>query len=422
VQSLLPICDTALTGAQVTELQNFLIAQKLLTGEATGNFYGLTQKAVKAFQTSEGLPSTGFVGPMTRSAISKFGGANPVAGSVSSDPTDQAISALQVQTQQLLQQLNALTNPHSVATSSIVQTFTTDAAQFDFDPTWTNAIVNLLCMDRYGESASSGSGVIIDPRGIILTNAHVAESFLFAQWPSPSLEDCYVRTGSPAQPHYRAALMYIPDEYMVSNINEIFQWDAESSVVYGKKDYALLVITGASDPSAPLPVSFPYLDIYQGGVPGVNTPVFLSGYSAEFASYESLMRSLYLLSSGTSVAAIQPIGSSTIPEAISFSGNIASQHGVSGGAVIGRGGQLMGLMTFLNKDYGQTTGDRVLNAITTDYIQKDFASDNNMTLASYLAGDPVALSKTFLATIAPKYQQMYIQTLKEKGYYVPGAN
>lgn len=57
------------THTQVKELQEFLIGKGFLTGDATGNFFTLTRKAVVAYQGSVGLPTTGYVGPMTREKI-----------------------------------------------------------------------------------------------------------------------------------------------------------------------------------------------------------------------------------------------------------------------------------------------------------------------------------------------------------------
>lgn len=56
-------------GAEVTELQEYLIANNYFQGQATGNFYSLTLKAVKAFQSDHNLPSTGYVGILTRGVI-----------------------------------------------------------------------------------------------------------------------------------------------------------------------------------------------------------------------------------------------------------------------------------------------------------------------------------------------------------------
>lgn len=56
-------------GVAVTELQDFLIEKGFLSGQATGNFFSLTREAVVAYQSSVGLPTTGYVGPMTRTKI-----------------------------------------------------------------------------------------------------------------------------------------------------------------------------------------------------------------------------------------------------------------------------------------------------------------------------------------------------------------
>lgn len=55
--------------SDVKQLQEFLIDKGFLTGSATGNFYSLTLKAVKAYQTSVGVSSTGYVGTLTRKSI-----------------------------------------------------------------------------------------------------------------------------------------------------------------------------------------------------------------------------------------------------------------------------------------------------------------------------------------------------------------
>jgi hypothetical protein len=45
------------------------------------------------------------------------------------------------------------------------------------------AIVNIICIQGGGLRGSSGSGVIVDPRGIILTVAHVGQNFLLRDYP-----------------------------------------------------------------------------------------------------------------------------------------------------------------------------------------------------------------------------------------------
>lgn len=58
--------------AQVIELQEFLIDTYQPIGiTPTGNFFSLTLKLVKKFQADNGLPTTGFVGTLTRAEINK---------------------------------------------------------------------------------------------------------------------------------------------------------------------------------------------------------------------------------------------------------------------------------------------------------------------------------------------------------------
>ena len=55
--------------SQVKELQQFLISKGFLIGNATGNYYTLTFNAVKKYQGSKNIKTTGSVGPLTRQAI-----------------------------------------------------------------------------------------------------------------------------------------------------------------------------------------------------------------------------------------------------------------------------------------------------------------------------------------------------------------
>lgn len=421
--------DTTLTygdsGSQVRELQVFLIAKEFLAGPATGNFYGLTRAAVKHYQSAKSLPVTGIVGPMTRAAIKTDMSRNASADAAGSAPNvlPDAVTALTSQVAQLLSQIAELNGGTRAATSSITQTYATTSAAVPYDPSWRDAIVNLFCTARYGgyEDFSSGTGVVIDPRGVILTNAHVGFDWLFAHWPNPSLEECYVRIGSPAYNQYTARVLYIPDAWANKELANTFAADASSTP--GEKDYALLLITGRSDPSAQLPASFPYLHLYDGSALAVNTPTYLMGYAAENLSMETLLRGLYLLTTPASVAAQRPIGAGTTADVIAFSGPLISQHGASGGAVITGDGKAAGLMTFLDANYGDTTNARVLNAITTSYIMRDFAADNGITLAAFLARpDLASLADTFDAAHAAGYQENFAKQLKDRGYTIPGGN
>ena len=56
-------------GPKVTELQKFLIEKGFLQGQPTGNFFSLTLKAVKTFQSANSISATGYVGMLTRTKV-----------------------------------------------------------------------------------------------------------------------------------------------------------------------------------------------------------------------------------------------------------------------------------------------------------------------------------------------------------------
>jgi peptidoglycan hydrolase-like protein with peptidoglycan-binding domain len=70
-----------MTGSAVTALQQFLFDQDYLKTAPTGGFFGKTQAALEAFQTSQGISPTGYFGPITMAAANaqKIATAKPAA-------------------------------------------------------------------------------------------------------------------------------------------------------------------------------------------------------------------------------------------------------------------------------------------------------------------------------------------------------
>lgn len=420
--------EYGMRGSAVVELQQFLASKGFFRSEdATGNFYSLTLDAVRHYQAAHGIPATGYVGPLTRAQMNAA--STPAMGapalslesSITVPTTGEytKIRDLQQKLAALLQQIQALKGgavqvPFAAPDPAALE-------PFDFDPAWRDAVVNILCTSRYGgiNDILSGSGIIVDPRGVILTNAHVAHAFVFSQWPDPSLYQCSIRVGSPASPRYKAALLYIPDVWMQENIEGSFK--AEDKTVYGEHDYALLLITGPTSDTVQMPASFPSLPLHLAGALPPKSPVYLSGYPAENLGGEAVQRGLYQVSSPSMVGEMRTIPGHSTPDLITFDGNIAAQHGSSGGAVLTRGGALAGLITFLDKDYGRTTAERVLNAITTEYISRDMQEGLGVTLAKFLATQDLdGTSHNFMSVRGKIYQDAYAALWKSKGFAIPG--
>lgn len=73
-------------GSAVKELQDFLADQGVFTGQSTGSFYSLTQKAVVSFQKANNItPASGYFGNISR------GVANQILAEQLSSSNDQAV-------------------------------------------------------------------------------------------------------------------------------------------------------------------------------------------------------------------------------------------------------------------------------------------------------------------------------------------
>ncbi|TSA44821.1 peptidoglycan-binding protein [bacterium] len=109
--------------SEVTKLQEFLTSEGLYSGPITGNFFSLTLKAMRDYQTREGIsPAAGYFGPLTRAkanaglsiqidasnaqATSETG-TTPTSPVVPKTTTD-AVSTMQSQLDVLLQQVALL--------------------------------------------------------------------------------------------------------------------------------------------------------------------------------------------------------------------------------------------------------------------------------------------------------------------------
>lgn len=82
-----------MTGNDVLALQQFLVQKGFLTAEPTGYFGPLTLAAVSAFQSANGLPAVGEVGPQTRALLVSLASAPAVSDNEDLDESpDESVS------------------------------------------------------------------------------------------------------------------------------------------------------------------------------------------------------------------------------------------------------------------------------------------------------------------------------------------
>lgn len=267
------------------------------------------------------------------------------------------------------------------------------------------ALVNILCAPRSGALRPvSGSGVVIDARGVILTNAHVAQYVLLSQSPRIDLS-CTVRTGSPATPRWIPEVLYIPPAWVKAHAHEISD---QRPLGTGEHDYALLLIARSTDGS-PLPSTFPALPFDTREAIGFQgDSVLAASYPAEFVGGLATQFGLYPASSVTAIRQLLTFETGTV-DLLSLGGVIEAQSGSSGGAVVNAWGRLIAIIATTSE--GETTALRDLRAVTLSYISRDLAAQTQFDLPTILGGDVAAEAAQFNAEAAPDLIRLFIEEL-----------
>lgn len=268
------------------------------------------------------------------------------------------------------------------------------------------ALVNIFCGSNNGLLRPiSGSAVIIDPKGIILTNAHVAQYVMLAESGRVNMY-CQIRTGSPATPKWRPHVLFLPPVWIEEHAADLTK---EHPVGTGKHDYALLYIGEPLDGS-PRPASFPAVSVDTRDAIGfVDDPILAGSYPAEFLGSIANTQNLFPVTSTTHISQLFTLGTGTV-DVISIGGVISAQSGSSGGGIINAWGRLIGLITTTSE--GATTAERDLRGITLSYIDRDIKAESGSSLATLLAGNPAALATEFTAKTAPALVSELLKQLR----------
>lgn len=267
------------------------------------------------------------------------------------------------------------------------------------------ATVNIVCDSKNGSiKAISGSGVIIDPRGVILTNAHIAQYVLLASDSSFGVS-CVVRIGSPAVNAWRVAPLFIPASWVKKHAANIIDTDTKST---GEYDFGLLLITASA--GLPRPHSFPALPFdTREAIAFTDDSAIVTGYPAEFAPQFSGHHTLYAAITPTTVGQLMTFDGGTV-DMVSLGGVPAAQGGSSGGAVVNAWGFLVGIVTTTTD--APTTAQRDLRAITLAHIDRNMRLFTGNSLAQFLERDTSAVADDFTRNTAPDLLSSYRQLLR----------
>src|SRR3989344_5099602 len=267
------------------------------------------------------------------------------------------------------------------------------------------ALVNILCTSAGAICPISGTGVIIDSRGILLTHAHAAQYVLLAQSDAVNLS-CTIRTGSPARAAWKAEVLYIPPVWVSQHISDFNAGQAVTGT--GEHDYAFLLVSDTLD-GTPLPKHFSYLPTDTREAIGfLGDEVIVAGYPAEFLGVAAEY-SLYPLASATTIKQLLTFGSGAV-DLISVGSVIEAQSGSSGGAITNPWGRLIGVITTTSA--GATVDQRELRALSLSYVDRDLKTQAGVSLEGLLSGSVSDTAAYFNAAIAPTMLEQYLTRLQ----------
>lgn len=261
------------------------------------------------------------------------------------------------------------------------------------------SLVNIFCQYKTDTfvRTTTGTGFFVSPKGIILTNAHVAQFLLLEEGASPDTNvTCVIRTGNPATPQYKAELLYISPTWIFNNASLITDAHPRGT---GEQDFALLYVSSVLAGKT-LPDTFPALAIDTTLLPRstAGEGVVMGGYPAGA-----------LLRDGADAELLPVVAESTVDSLYTFGSNYADlfsvasspvgEEGASGGPIVSADdGKAIGLIV----TRGDTSeGAQSLRALTLSYVDRTIRDETGFSLAQNMQGDVVLRGDIFKDAIVP---------------------
>lgn len=264
------------------------------------------------------------------------------------------------------------------------------------DPT--SALVNIYCTVSTEQSTrtTTGSGFFINPHGVILTNAHVAQTLLLQELDGYGSTQCVARSGDPAVEQYEIELLYIPPSWILENAAAMVE---ERPVGTGERDYALVYVSNTLQ-HEPLPAFFPTLayDTSLFTKKMVGDTVIAAGYPAVHDTTPNDLNDLRPQQASTTITNLYTFGSN-YADVFSLAGSVVGAYGSSGGPILNASGLVIGLITTRGDDTVDGSGS--LRAITLSYIDRTITQETGFSLSDSTQGQLSFRSQTFKDTLVP---------------------
>lgn len=220
------------------------------------------------------------------------------------------------------------------------------------------AVIQIFCATR--EELFSASGVIVSERGLVLTNAHVAEIVKKA-----GEANCQARHDNPASSFGKIKVILSLDTTLKVPDTEV-----------PRHDIGFLQITDAVEPFSTAVLST------ANAVKGET--LLTLGYPSEFLEGLNAIENSNLVFSTLRVEGLADIDNDpTTAEGYAFRGGLALQQGSSGTALFNREGKVVGLIFATTKK--ETTAEREGVALAIPYIDTILRQETGLGLMEFIA-------------------------------------
>lgn len=219
------------------------------------------------------------------------------------------------------------------------------------------AVIQIFCQTP--QEIFTASGVIVNERGLVLTNAHVAEIVRTAGEPN-----CQARHGNPAERFATLQIVFAADTSVKITGTNVPQ-----------RDFAFLRLVAPTEPFSVAAITI--------GVAAPGTALWTLGYPSEFLqSLTASSNSNFVFSSLRVDGYIDVDDTPASAEGYVFRGGLILQQGSSGTALFAPDGTVVGLIFATTR--GATTADREGVAFTTPYMDIILRAEAGQGLADFI--------------------------------------
>lgn len=251
-----------------------------------------------------------------------------------------------------------------------------------------NVVVNIVCLEKTKTYTrlSSGSGVIVSPSGIILTNAHVTYPFLKSSQFDSSTYSCSIRRENIPNFGYKAELVYYPIDWLNQN-KEIIK--DPSPVGTGENDYAFLHITSALGPTPKSSgFAFAATDTLSSDLK-TETPITIAGYPSSNSGVFELDTQPGLKIAQSKIIDFFTFNTRSY-DVLQTGVNTVAHRGSSGGGIF-KDKSLFGIIVTTNSN----SQGSYINALTLPYIKTDFENDTGIDFHDFVSSSHDLLKMRF---------------------------